>query len=94
MQINKVKIIEKEIEKNCLLTVAQAAKYLNVSRKTLYAMIYCKKMPFIKLPTAVSSSTKKQYDQYRFSVSDLDNFIQKNRVLSSDEVIKKIKLPY
>jgi DNA-binding XRE family transcriptional regulator len=94
MQINKVKITEKEIEKNCLLTVAQAAKYLNVSRKTLYAFIYGRKLPFIKLPTALSNAAKKQYDQYRLSVLDLDNFIQNNRVISADEGMKKIKLPY
>ena len=95
MQINKVKITEKEIEKNCLLTVAQAAKYLNVSRKTLYAFIYGRKLPFIKLPTALSNTdAKKQYDQYRLSVLDLDNFIQNNRVISADEGMKKIKLPY
>jgi len=95
MQINKVKIIEKEIEKNCLLTVSQAAKYLNVSRKTLYAFIYARKLPFIKLPTALSNAAaKKQYDQYRFTIFDLENFIQKNRVISVDESMKKIKLPY
>ncbi|MHB1697504.1 MAG: helix-turn-helix domain-containing protein [bacterium] len=95
MQINKVKITEKEIEKNCLLTVSQTAKYLNISKKTLYAFIYGRKLPFIKLPTALpNAGARKQYDQYRFSVFDLDNFIQNNRVISFDEGIKKIKLPY
>lgn len=64
-----------------LLTVKEAAALLRVSRSTLYCLLKTGKLPFI----TVGSSKG-----YRFSLSDLEEFIDGNRkVFQTNEKPKR-----
>jgi len=52
-----------------LMTVHQAAQFLSVSISTLYGWAWQRKIPFVKVGRAL-----------RFDKSDLEIFIQSNRV--------------
>jgi excisionase family DNA binding protein len=52
-----------------LVNVQQAAQYLAVSVSTLYGWVYQRRIPFVKVGRAL-----------RFDVSDLDRFIESNRI--------------
>jgi excisionase family DNA binding protein len=51
-----------------LITVEQAAKFLAVSRSTLYGWVYQRRIPFVKVGRAL-----------RFETAELQKFIQANR---------------
>jgi excisionase family DNA binding protein len=51
-----------------LVTVNDAARYLAVSVSTLYGWVYQRRIPFVKVGRAL-----------RFEMSDLDNFVERNR---------------
>ena len=51
-----------------LVTVNDAARYLSVSVSTLYGWVYQRRIPFVKVGRAL-----------RFEMSDLDNFVERNR---------------
>jgi excisionase family DNA binding protein len=52
-----------------LITVQHAAEYLAVSVSTLYGWVYQRRIPFVKVGRAL-----------RFDISDLDRFIESNRI--------------
>ena len=52
-----------------LVSVEQAAQILSVSVSTLYGWVWQRRIPFVKLGRAL-----------RFDVSDLQEFIRRNRV--------------
>ena len=54
-----------------LVTVKDAATYLAVSVSTLYGWVYQRRIPFVKVGRAL-----------RFEVTELENFIRKNRTQS------------
>ena len=54
-----------------LVTVNDAAKYLAVSVSTLYGWVYQRRIPFVKVGRAL-----------RFEVTELDDFIRRNRTQS------------
>jgi excisionase family DNA binding protein len=54
-----------------LVTVKDAAKYLAVSVSTLYGWVYQRRIPFVKVGRAL-----------RFEVTELDDFIRRNRTQS------------
>ena len=51
-----------------LMTVQDAAKFLAVSTSTLYGWVYLRRIPFVKVGSAL-----------RFELAELQNFIQSNR---------------
>ena len=51
-----------------LVTVQEAAKFLAVSKSTLYGWVYLRRIPFVKVGRAL-----------RFEVVELQKFIQANR---------------
>jgi DNA binding domain, excisionase family len=51
-----------------LITVEQAAKFLAVSTSTLYGWVYQRRIPFVKVGSAL-----------RFELAELEKFIQSNR---------------
>lgn len=52
-----------------LLTVQQAARYLSVSVSTLYGWVWQRRIPFVKVGRGL-----------RFDLSDLEGFIEANRI--------------
>ena len=52
-----------------LITIQEAAKFLAVSISTLYGWVYQRRIPFVKVGRAL-----------RFELSELQKFIQANRV--------------
>ena len=52
-----------------LVNVQHAAQYLAVSVSTLYGWVYQRRIPFVKVGRAL-----------RIDVSDLDQFIESNRI--------------
>jgi excisionase family DNA binding protein len=54
-----------------LVTVNDAAKYLAVSVSTLYGWVYQRRIPFVKVGRGL-----------RFEVTELDDFIRRNRTRS------------
>jgi len=53
---------------NGLITVQDAAKFLAVSASTLYGWVYQRRIPFVKVGSAL-----------RFELTELQKFIQSNR---------------
>ena len=51
-----------------LITVQDAAKFLAVSKSTLYGWVWQKRIPFVKVGSAL-----------RFELAELEKFIQSNR---------------
>jgi excisionase family DNA binding protein len=51
-----------------LITVEQAAKFLAVSTSTLYGWVYQRRIPFVKIGSAL-----------RFEMAELQKFIHSNR---------------
>ena len=51
-----------------LMTVQDAAKFLAVSTSTLYGWVYQRRIPFVKVGSAL-----------RFEMAELQKFIQSNR---------------
>ena len=51
-----------------LITVQDAAKFLAVSKSTLYGWVYQRRIPFVKVGSAL-----------RFELAELEQFIQSNR---------------
>ena len=70
--IKKVEFVKEQ--KNCLLSIEQAAKYLNISATTLRRNVYSRQISFVKI-----------FGQYRFRLEDLDQFINDNRTPSLSE---------
>ena len=62
------------------LTVDEAAKYLSISRKQIYNLRAGNKIPYYKLEGKIL-----------FKISELDKFIEKNKVESLSELIQKAK---
>ena len=61
------KATEKQI--SGLLTMREAARYLNVCYRTMQRLIYERKIGFVKM-----------YSEYRFRTEDLEKFIEKNYI--------------
>ena len=59
--------MEKQFESG-LITVDDAAKFLAVSKSTLYGWVYQRRIPFVKVGGAL-----------RFELTELQKFIQSNR---------------
>ena len=74
-QLEELKSILKKKKKKPLC-FQEAATYLNVSKSYLYKLTCFNKIPYYK------PNGKKIY----FSKSDLDKWILRNRVLSTDEI--------
>ncbi len=72
IDLKKVEFVKEQ--KNCLLSIEQAAKYLNISATTLRRNVYSRNISFIKI-----------FGQYRFKLEDLDKFIADNRTPSLTE---------
>jgi len=53
---------------NGVITVQDAAKFLAVSKSTLYGWVYQRRIPFVKVGSAL-----------RFELAELQKFIQSNR---------------
>lgn len=68
-----------QIPKTPLLSLKQAAAYLNVSTRTLMRRINSGEMTFVKV-----------FGQYRFKIEDLEKFIEENRTPSFAEQNRKI----
>ncbi|MBU1097321.1 MAG: helix-turn-helix domain-containing protein [Bacteroidetes bacterium] len=81
--IDKLNEIQKQIsiKDNKPLTLIEAANYLNISKSTIYKLTHQNKIPFYK------PNGKKIY----FSQSELDKWIFKNRVSTSNELEWKAK---
>ncbi len=62
-----------------LLSMKQAAAYLNVSIRTLMRRINSREMAFVRV-----------FGQYRFKIEDLEKFIEENRTPSFAEQNRKI----
>lgn len=77
MDIKKVELVKEQ--KNCLLSIEQAAKYLNISATILRRNIYARQISFVKI-----------FGQYRFRLEDLDKFIADNITPSLKEHKSKI----
>ena len=62
---------EKGAEKQIagLLTMREAARYLDICYRTMQRLIYERKIGFVKM-----------YSEYRFRTEDLDKFIEKNYI--------------
>jgi len=56
------------ITESRLMTVQDAAKFLAVSTSTLYGWVYQRRIPFVKVGSAL-----------RFEMAELQKFIQSNR---------------
>jgi excisionase family DNA binding protein len=67
------------IPKAQLLSMKQAAAYLNVSIRTLMRRINSREMAFVRV-----------FGQYRFKIEDLEKFIADNRTPSITEQKKKV----
>lgn len=67
------------IPKAQLLSLKQAAAYLNVSTRTLMRRINSREIAFVKV-----------FGQYRFKIEDLEKFIEENRTPSFAEQNRKI----
>jgi excisionase family DNA binding protein len=55
-----------------LVGVTDAARFLSISKSTLYGWIWQRRIPFVKMGRSV-----------RFDVRDLEQFIQSNRFISN-----------
>jgi excisionase family DNA binding protein len=51
-----------------LVTVQEAAKFLALSKSTLYGWVYQRRIPFVKVGSAL-----------RFELAELEKFVQSNR---------------
>jgi excisionase family DNA binding protein len=58
----------KTVPESGLITVQEAARYLAVSKSTLYGWVWQKRIPFVKVGRAL-----------RFALPDLEKFIEANR---------------
>ncbi len=69
-------------QKKSLLSVRQAAGYLNISTRTIKRYMSARRISFVKI-----------FGQYRFRLEDLDKFIIDNRIPSLAEQKSKISFP-
>ena len=75
----KVLLMDLSVNKK-YLTLPEAAEYLRVSDRNLRNMAKSNKIPFYKLEGKIL-----------FKISELDNYIEKNKVESLSELIQKAK---
>ncbi len=62
-----------------LMNTHEAANYLGVCYRTLQRLIYDRKIAFVKIDS-----------NYRFKITDLDYFIEQNRISSVKNKLKEI----
>lgn len=68
--------------KTGLLSIKQAAEYLNISSRTIVRHIASRQIAFVKV-----------FGQYRFRLEDLEKFIMDNRIPSLNEQRLKMSFP-
>lgn len=77
--------MQKQTNQKKLLTLTEAAVYLNISRHSLYNYISSRRIPFITF------SEKKESRKYQFLLEDLDDFLIKSRIPALPDTLKTLK---
>mgnify|MGYP000151804064 CR=1 FL=1 len=62
-----------------LFTIKEASEYLGISVKALYCRVWRREIPFVKIGKNL-----------RFDKIDLDKWIEKQKILDSEEMTEKI----
>ena len=76
--------MQKQKQNQKLLTLTEAAQYLNVSRHSLYNYVSQRRITFITF------SSKEKSRKYQFLLEDLDDFLIKSRIPALPETLKNV----